>query len=235
MKSKPTLYLLPGLLCDATVWQHQHDNLTDLVDIHIANFRGMDALSTMAQSVIDQAPEQFLLAGHSMGGRVAMQIVDAVPERVNKLALLDTAVQPVAEGEAERRQGFIEIAEKRGMHALAVAWGTPMVHPDRQADMQFMNRIYAMVGRYSIDEFKGQVKALLKRPGAAPFLKKAPAETIVICGREDLWSPWQQHMEFAKLIPTEPEVIILENCGHMSTMELPTTVTEKMRQWLKRS
>ena len=230
--SKPTLYLLPGLLCDNTVWQHQRDNLSDLVDIRIANFRGMDSFDAMAASVLNDAPKEFFIGGHSMGGRVAMQILNTAPERVLKLALLDTAVQPPAAQEKDKRRALMDIAEQQGMHELAVAWGTPMVHPRLHQDAQFMQTLFAMVERYSLAEYQGQIRALLNRPDAAPFLAKAPRQTLVMCGREDVWSTWQAHVEFAKLIPSQPRVQIVEQCGHMITMEQPEIVTAAFRDWL---
>lgn len=229
---KPTLYLLPGLLCDARVWAHQAEHLAELADIRIPDFSRMDSLDAMADAVLKDAPESFCLAGHSMGGRVALQILHRAPERIDKLALLDTGTHAVKPGEAEKRQLLIDLAESEGMAALAQAWAPPMVHPDRHKDGTLMNAIYAMVESYSVAGFKRQIKALLNRPDALPFLAHAPRGTLVLCGREDAWSPPEQHEVIVNALPDRPALTIIEKSGHMSTMERPAAVTSAMRGWL---
>lgn len=230
---RPTLYLLPGLLCDERVWQHQQRHLQTLADIRIPDFKHHDSLEAMADAVLAEAPEQFYLAGHSMGGRVAMELLGRAPERILKLALLDTALHPPAPGEQQKRQVFLDVAEQQGMAALARSWGPPMVHPARQTDAAFMQKIYDMVESYSVASFRNQITALLQRPDATPFLAKAPAGTLLLCGREDSWSPPARHEEIARALPDHPAVVLIDNSGHMSTMEQPEAVTAAMRQWLE--
>ena len=231
---RPTLYLLSGLLCDARVWAHQQANLSDLVDIQIPDFRQTDSLDAMAEVVLRDAQDKFYLAGHSMGGRAAMQVLHRAPERLIKLALLDTGIHPASPGESEKRQFLLDLARDEGMAAVARTWAPPMVHPDRHADTGLMQDIYEMVEGYSPGEFNNQVRALLGRPDAEPFLASAPADTLVLCGREDAWSPPEQHEAIASALPDHPAVTIIEHSGHMSTMEQPEAVTEAMRDWLER-
>lgn len=226
------LYLLPGLLCDQTVWRHQIENLSALAEIRIANFRGFDSLTAMAQSILDETQEPFCVAGHSMGGRVALELVNLAPQQVQKLALLDTGVHARKQGEAEKRQVLLDLARDQGLTELARAWAWPMVHPDRRQG-ELMEEIYAMVGRYTLEEYQGQIRALLNRPDATPYLPEIQCETLVLCGREDDWSPWQQHREFSAMIP-HASFRIIEHCGHMATMEQAQIVTEELRQWLLR-
>ena len=117
------------------------------------------------------------------------------------------------------------------MAELARQWAPPMVHPDHH-DHVLMNAIYEMVERYSIDEYKGQIKALLNRPDASPFLKKITCKTLVLCGRQDSWSPLKQHEEIAAALPNA-EMVVVEQSGHMSTMEQPEQVTAAFRKWLQ--
>src|SRR5271157_4431539 len=107
-----TVFLLPGLLCDATIWSHQSDALGDVV---IPDFRYVSSIEAMAQLVLDAAPERFAVAGHSMGGRVALEVFRMAPGRVERLALLDTGVHPRAAGEEAKRQELIDLARSRGM------------------------------------------------------------------------------------------------------------------------
>lgn len=228
-----TLFLLPGLLCDERVWQHQVEHLSDLVDVRVADFRDMDSFDAMAGSVLAVAPEQFYLAGHSMGGRVAMQILNNAPERIIKLALMDTGIHPPAAGEQEKRQVLIDLALEKGMHELARAWGMPMVHPDRHNDATFMQAFFNMVESNTVESYQMQIHALLTRPDAKPFLTKAPKGSLVLCGQADEWSPPSQHEEISKALPDNPDVVLIEHCGHMTTMEQPQAVTRAMREWLQ--
>lgn len=233
---KDTLYLLPGLLCDERVWAHQRQHLADLVDCRVPDFRHADSLDAMADIMLANAPERFYLAGHSMGGRIAMQVLSKVPDRIIKLALLDTGIHPASDGskEREKRQALLDLARDKGMAALAREWGKPMIHADRHIDTALMDEFFGMIESYSLDSYQGQVKALLGRPDAAPFLAKAPADTLVLCGRQDSWSTPAQHEDIAAALPDHPDVVIIENSGHMVTMEQPEAVTRAMRDWLER-
>ena len=230
---RDTLFLLPGLLCDERVWQHQVEHLSDLVDVRVADFRDMDSFDTMATAVLAEAPERFYLAGHSMGGRVAMQILNIAPERIIKLALMDTGIHPPRPGEKEKRQVLIDLALEKGMKELARAWGMPMVHPDRHEDTAFMQAFFDVVESNTVESYQKQIHALLTRPDAKPFLAKAPKGTLVLCGQEDQWSPPPQHEEISQALPDQPEVVIIEHSGHMSTMEQPQAVTQAMWEWLQ--
>lgn len=229
---RQTLILLPGLLCDKRVWRHQQEHLADLADIHIPDFRHKDSFDAMADVILEDAPQRFHLAGHSMGGRVAMQILHKAPERIIKLALLDTGIHPPDVNEKNKRQVLLDLAEEKGMHSLAHTWAPPMVHPQRHEDHAFMQQIYDMVESYDVKSFRNQVHALLQRPDAEPFMAKAPKGTLVLCGREDAWSPPEQHEDIARAIPDHPAVVIVEHCGHMSTVEQPEAVAGAMRKWL---
>jgi pimeloyl-ACP methyl ester carboxylesterase len=227
------LYLLPGLLCDQRVWQHQQQALQALTDIRIADFKWQASLEAMADAVLAEAPAQFYLAGHSMGSRVAMVILDKAPQRVLKLALLNTGLHPARPGEQQKRQALIDLAEREGMAALARSWSPPMVDPARQSDSAFLQTIYDMVESYTVDSFRNQVTALLKRPDATAALAKAPKGTLLLCGREDVWSPPAQHEEIARMLPDHPPVVLIAHSGHMSPMEQPEAVTVAMRNWLQ--
>jgi pimeloyl-ACP methyl ester carboxylesterase len=230
--ARPTLYLLPGLLCDGTVWETQAAALSEHWEVRIPLFRGLDSFDAMARAVLDDAPATFALAGHSMGGRVALEVIAAAADRVERLALLDTGVHGVRPGEAADRQQLLDLAAERGMAAVARAWAPPMVHPARRDDATLMNAIYAMVERYAPAEFHGQVRALLGRRDATPLLPDISCPTLVLCGREDDWSPPAQHEEIAAAIPGAV-LEVVEDCGHMATMERPGEVTGALRRWLE--
>jgi len=223
------LYLLPGLLCDETVWRSQRAALA--VETKVADFRGFDSLTAMAQSVLDQAPARFAVAGHSMGGRVALEIMRLAPERVDRLALLDTGIHPTREGEAAKRKVLVDLARKKGMRAMSRLWLEPMVHPARIADDALMLPLLAMVERMSPDHYAGQIKALVDRRDAAPILPIIACPTLVAVGRQDAWSAVAQHEEIAAAV-AGARLVVFEECGHMSTVERPDAVSAALADWL---
>src|SRR5579863_3475131 len=125
-----TVFLLPGLLCDETIWADQRAALGDVGDVLVPDFRHVNSIKAMAQIVLDAAPERFSVAGHSMGGRVALEVFRMAPDRVGRLALLDTGVHPRAADEESKRGALVELARREGMAAMAARWLPPMLHPD---------------------------------------------------------------------------------------------------------
>lgn len=229
---RSVIYLLPGLLCDGIVWQHQAEALTaDGHEVRIPDFRFFDSLNEMAQAVLAEAPPRFAVAGHSMGGRVALEIIRRRPDRVARLALLDTGTHGPQPGEAAKRQALIDLAKAEGMTALAARWLPPMVHPDRLEDPDLMAVLTAMVERMSPDIYEGQVRALLNRPDAGPVLSLIGCPVMLGVGRQDGWSPPAQHQAMADVI-RQAKLEIFEESGHMAPMEAPVAVTQALRRWL---
>ena len=234
---KLPLVLVPGLLCDEAVWQPQTTALAAIADITIADHGLLDSLGAMAEALLTHAPERFALAGHSMGGRVAFEVIRRAPERVLALAILDSAFAPLPQGAAGEkeiagRQRLVALARNAGMRFMGQDWLQPMVHPSRRSDRELMNTILDMIERKTPDHFEAQVRALLGRPDARPLLSRIACPTLVLCGREDSWSPLAQHEEMAELIPAS-RLVALAECGHMSTLEKPAEVSAAMRQWLR--
>ena len=220
-----TVFLLPGLLCDETIWANQREALGDVV---IPDFRHVNSIEAMAQLMLDGAPERFSVAGHSMGGRVALEVVRMAPDRVERLALLDTGVHPRAANEESKRGELIELARREGMGALAARWLPPMLHPDHSALLQPLTE---MVKRSTPETFANQQKALLDRLDARAVLPRIHCPTLVLCGKQDAWSPVSQHEEIAAAIP-QSKLVVIDDCGHMSPVEQPTAVTKALCDWL---
>lgn len=237
MARRPHLLLLPGLVCDDAIWQHQASYFSKITTVKIPDYGLSDSLEKMAQVVLRDAPERFAVAGHSMGGRVAFEILRRVPERVVGVALLDTAHRPRATGEAGERErsdrfALLDVARSQGMRAMARQWIPRIVHPARLSDEAFINSIIEMIDRKTADIFAAQINALLERPDAAPVLRSVRSPTMILCGREDLWSPLAGHREMAALVP-QSKLVIIENCAHMAPMERPEEVTSTLSEWLQ--
>jgi len=233
------LLLLPGLLCDAAVWTAQRDALAPLAEMHVPAYGLLDSLPAMAAHVLATAPQpRFALAGHSMGGRVALEVVRQAPERVLGLALLDTGYQPLPDGEAGARErsgrmALLAQARSEGMRAMGRQWARGMVHPDRLAAPLF-EAILDMIERSSPAQFEAQITALLARPDATPLLANITCPVLLQCGRDDAWSPLARHEAMLGLLPTGAKIEVIEHAGHMTTMEQPDAVAAGLARWLRR-
>ncbi|MFO1401736.1 MAG: alpha/beta fold hydrolase [Steroidobacteraceae bacterium] len=237
--SRPTLVLVPGLLCDAAVWEAQRAALAPRADIVVADHGTLDTLAAMATRVLDTVPGGFAIAGHSMGDRVALEVLRQAPQRVAGLALLDTACRPLAggaAGEQERhgRLALLALARRDGMRAMAREWLQGMVHPLRLHDAALLEAILAMFERKDPDIFAAQIHALLGRPDACGLLEAIACPTLVLCGAQDAWALPQGHREMAAAIrgSTLGEI---PGCGHMAPMEKPDAVSAALGAWLDRA
>jgi pimeloyl-ACP methyl ester carboxylesterase len=227
------LFLLPGLLCDSEVWKAQVAALGGERRVVAAEFLDPDSMEGMARAVLSFAPSRFALAGHSMGGRVAMEVARLAPERVERLALLDTGAHAVRAHEQESRGALVELARREGMQALVERWLPPMVGEAGRADPELMARLTAMIHRGDPELFARQQTALLTRPDAEAHLPAIRCPTALIVGRQDGWSPPEQHEAMAALIPGAT-LTVIEDCGHMAPMERPEAVTDALARWLER-
>ena len=190
----------------------------------------MRTINAMAQLVLENAPERFSIAGHSMGGRVALEVFRMAGTRIEKLALLDTGIHPPKPTEAASRQALVDLARRDGMDALATPWLQPMLHPDHAA---LIPPIMNMVNRNTPDTFENQQRALLSRPDAITVLASIHCPTLVLCGREDQWSPVSQHEEIAALIPGAKLVVIERSGSRMAPVEQPEAVSSALREWIE--
>ncbi|HVS76410.1 MAG TPA: alpha/beta hydrolase [Steroidobacteraceae bacterium] len=234
--TRESVVFLPGLLCDRAVWEPQIAALSGRYGCVVADYGAADSLTAMAESVLGPAPDRFSLAGHSMGGRVALEMMRAAPQRIARLALLDTGHRARPEGqtgeaEARKRYRLLEIASSNGMRAMGREWVQGMVHPERLHDAALIESILAMIERKTPDIFAAQIRALLNRPSAEAVLRSIRCPTLVVCGRQDGWSPLTRHEEMTGMI-RGARLAVIEDSGHMVTMERPQAVTAALESWL---
>lgn len=232
----PCLVLVPGLACDEAVWQPVLPWLAGRAATWVPPADRQASIPEMAAAVLQQAPaEHFALAGHSLGGRIALEVLRQAPGRVRRLALLDTGWQPLAvgpAGDAERaqRESLVALARQQGMRAMGERWSPPMLHPQCLGG-PVHDAVLAMIERQSVERFAAQQQALLARPDAADVLPAIQVPTLLLCGREDSWSPPARHQEMAARI-AGARLVVVETCGHMSPMEQPEAVGEALAAWL---
>ena len=232
MTERTPLALLPGLLCDDALWARQARDLADIADCWVADFTTQDSISAMAASVLAAMPPRFALAGLSMGGYVALEIMARSPERVERLALIDSRAEGDAPEERSRRRGLIELAQKGNFKGVTPRLLKQFVHPSRLADGDpLAEEVSAMTLRIGRDAFIRQQQAILGRADRRSLLPSITCSTLVLCGRQDQLTPLDCHYEIADAVP-DSILEIIEDCGHLAPMERPDEVSAAMRTWL---
>jgi pimeloyl-ACP methyl ester carboxylesterase len=225
------LALLPGLLCDAALWRHQIAALEGLADCRVADFTSQDNVAAMAGSALAMMPQRFALAALSMGGYVAQEVMRQAPERVTRLALLDTSARPDTPEQTARRRGLIELAEKGSFKGVTPRLLPLLIHESRLDDEALTGVVLGMAERIGKDAFLRQQRAIMGRPDSRPTLVSIRCPTLVICGRQDVLAPLDCAMEIAAGI-TDARLVVAEDCGHLSPLERPETVNQAMAAWL---
>ena len=231
MNERSHLVLVPGMLCDAALWAHQIQHMEDIADCHVGDTRSDDTIAGMARTILHAAPTRFALAGLSMGGIVAFEMMRQAPERVARLALLDTAANPDSEGGRQRRLDLMKLAEMGEFVGVAPRLLPQFIHPDRLRDGTLTDAVMEMTQRVGKDAFLRQQNALMERADSRPHLSAIDVPTIVLCGREDAMTPLARHTEIAEAIP-KARLAVIEDSGHLTTMERPQAVTALMRDWM---
>jgi pimeloyl-ACP methyl ester carboxylesterase len=232
MSALAPLIMLPGLLCDRALWQHQIEHLADIADMSVPDLGSDETVEAMARRVLDDAPARFALAALSMGGYVAHAIMRAAPERVARLALFDTSARPDTDEQIARRRGLIELAEKGKFKGVTPRLLPLLIHPDRLGDKELTDPVMAMAERIGKAAFLRQQKAIMARPDSRPHLPRYRCPALVAVGRSDAITPIEVNAEMAGLIPGA-RLVIIEHSGHLPTMEQPVAATALLRYWLQ--
>ena len=227
--STAKLVLLPGLLCDSRVFAAQASCFPEAVMIN--GFGACDSMAGMARRVIACGPEKMALLGHSMGARVALEVVRMAPERVERLALVSTGTHIVRAGEAEKRHALLALGRDEGMAALVDCWLPPMVAPARRTDHTLIAPLHLMAVQAGIETYAAQITALLDRPEVESLLPNIACPTLVAVGDADEWSPPEQHRSIAARIPGA-HLKIIAKAGHMLPAEAPDALNEAIAGWL---
>lgn len=231
MIEKTPLALLPGLLCDAALWQPQVEALADLAEPWVADLTAHDSTAAMAESVLAAMPARFALAGLSMGGYVALEIMARAPERVARLALLDTRFHTDSAEEAARRRGLIELAEKGQFKGVTPRLLPLFIHEARLDDADLTGTVMAMTERVGRDAFLRQQHAIMGRRDHSATLVGIRVPTLVLCGRQDALTPLADHQAMAAGI-SDSRLVVVEDCGHLATLERPDPVNAALHRWL---
>lgn len=229
---KPNLILLPGLLNDARLWRAQAEGLADIANVSVADLTRSDTMAGLAADVLEQVPAgMFALAGLSMGGYVALEIMRQAPERVASLALIDTSARPDTPEATANRQRLIALA-RTDFPAVPRELMQKLLHPLHLADRDIVDCIEDMAATVGPDAFVRQQHAIMARIDSRGSLPNIGCPSLVLCGREDSITPVEVHEEMAALIP-RATMTIVEHCGHLSALEKPDAVTAALRNLLQ--
>jgi pimeloyl-ACP methyl ester carboxylesterase len=225
------LLLLPGLLCDASLWQNQIKSLKGLADCKVMDISKADQIDALARAVLADAPPQFALAGLSMGGYVALEIMRQAPERVLKLCLLDTSARPDTDEQANKRRLLLTMSKAGQFKGVTPRLLPMLIHPDHMQDQELTHTIMTMAERMGRDAFANQQNAILNRIDSRPFLKNIKCPVQLIVGAQDALTPPEIMREVHDGI-TGSRMAVLDHCGHLSALEKPNEVSDLMRGWL---
>lgn len=223
---------LPGLLSNASVWGPVIERLDGRVDPWIADLTLDDSIAAMAARVLAEAPsERFALAGHSIGGYVALEIMRRAPERIERLALLDTQARPETPQATERRKALIALAQT-GRFEEAAERLIPVVFDSVNIVDPALHAFYrTMAKNVGADAFLRQQKAILSRVDSRPWLAAIRCPTLVLCGIHDLLTPLNRHEELAAGI-LGAKLVVVPGAGHSSLIERPYEVGYALSNWL---
>ena len=226
-----TLVLLPGLLNTRRLYESQIADLADIADAIVPELWHYDSIGAMAQATLDAAPERFALGGFSMGGYVCFEILRRAPERVERLALMDTQAVPDTPEASARRRGFIEQTRLGRFHGVQPSLLPTIVHRSRLNDQAVVGPILDMAGEVGSDGFCREQTAMIARSDSRPLLVEIGVPTVVIVGRQDQATPLSRAREMATDI-AHARLVIIEDCGHMAPLEKPAEVSGALRRWL---
>lgn len=226
------LLLLPGMMCDARLFQPQFDALSGTIPMMSAPLGAHDNVSALARDILRDAPPTFALAGLSMGGIVAMEIIRQAPERVMRLALLDTNSRAELPDVKANRLPQIEAAKNGQLRRVMREEMKPNYLTDGPNQGAILDLCMAMAEALGPEVFIRQSHALMNRPDQQDTLRSFTRPALVLCGRDDGLCPVERHELMHSLLPNST-LEIIENAGHLPTLENPTDTTAALIRWLE--
>jgi pimeloyl-ACP methyl ester carboxylesterase len=226
------IVLIPGLTCTARLYAGQIPALWPFGPVTIADHRRDDSMAAIARRILDAAPPSFALAGLSMGGYIAFEVMRKSPERVVKLALLDTGARADTAEQTERRHVLMARAKAGGFAEIADLAYPLYVHRDRHNDTALKSIVMTMVEETGLDAYLRQQQAIIGRPDSRPGLPAISCKTLMLVGEGDEATPPELAREIAGAIPGA-RLVLTPGSGHLSTLEKPDAVNRALVEWLQ--
>lgn len=226
------IVFIPGLVCTAEIFAPQLAALWPRGPVTVASTLTGSTMAEMAGAILDQAPDRFALIGFSMGGYISQEILRQAPERVERLALLNTSARPDTAEQSANRRATIERAQ-RGEYADFLAELAPMLlHPQHRQDKALTDITVRMGLAIGAEGFVRQQQAIIDRIDSRPSLQDIRVPTLVLGGDHDNLTPADRSLEMSKAIPAA-RLDIIPTCGHASTVERPDRVNQALLEWLE--
>lgn len=225
------IILVPGLLCSAQLYAPQLPALWPMGQLTIADHRRHDSVEAVARGILDNAPPRFALAGLSYGGYVAFAIMRAAPQRVAKLALLDTQARPDSEEAKGGRRKLMTMAQEGKLDDVVQLLTPKFLSAARHKDEPLKRIVRDMARETGVDGFLNQQRAIMGRPDSRPLLSEIKCPTLVLVGDSDTLTPPDLAREMAAGI-AGARLAVIPDCGHLSTIERPDAVNAALTQWL---
>jgi len=229
--ARQTLVLLPGLLNTRRLFERQIADLADVADVIVPELWHHESIGAMAQATLDAAPQRFALGGFSMGGYVCFEILRRAPQRVERLALMDTQAVPDTPEATARRRGFIEQSKLGRFHGVQPSLLPTIVHRSQLNDQAVVQPILEMATEIGADGYCREQTAMIARPDSRSLLVEIAVPTLVLVGRQDLATPLVRAEEMAADI-AHSRLVVIDDCGHMAPLEKPAEVSAALRRWL---
>jgi pimeloyl-ACP methyl ester carboxylesterase len=232
MASTLPLVLVPGLLCSARVYAPQITALWPFGPVMVADHRRDDTMAAIAGRILANAPPRFALAGLSMGGYIAFAMIRQAPQRIAKLALLDTSARPDMPGQTAEREKFISMTEAGQFADVAAMLTLRYLHRNRHNDETLKGIVRDMAAENGTETFVRHLRAIMSRPDSRPLLAAIRCPTLVLVGDGDELLPPELAKEIAAGIPGA-RLVIVPDCGHLCTLEKPGPVNAALAEWLE--
>jgi pimeloyl-ACP methyl ester carboxylesterase len=226
------IVMVPGLNCSARLYAEQLPALWRLGPVMIADHTRDASIAAIASRILAAAPPFFVLIGLSMGGYIAFEIMRQAPQRVAKLALLDTGARPETAEQTARRQGPMAKARAGNLLDVADESFVFFVHPKRHADVALRDVVRAMAEDTGAEAYLRQQQAIMARPDSRPGLAAIRCPTLVLVGEQDRGTPPELAREIAGGI-AGARLVVVPECGHLSTIERPQAVTKALVAWMQ--
>jgi pimeloyl-ACP methyl ester carboxylesterase len=226
----PTV-LIPGLLCTPRLFAEQIPALWGLGPVTVANHTLADSMGAIARQILSLAPPKFALVGLSMGGYVVFEMLRQAPDRIARLALLDTTARPDVPEQTEQRQRQIELAQSGGFGGIAQLLFPRFVSAAHREDRALQALVRTMAENTGAEAFVRQQTAIMNRVDSRPGLRAIGCPTLVVVGADDTLTPPDRAAEIVAGIPGARQIVV-PDCGHLSTLEQPAAVTRALVDFL---
>jgi pimeloyl-ACP methyl ester carboxylesterase len=224
--------LVPGLNCSARLYAEQIPALWRFGPVMVADHTRDAGIAAIAGRILANAPPVFALVGLSLGGYIAFEIMRQAPQRVGRLALLDTSARPDTAELTTRRQAPMALARAGKLIEVADESFVFFVHPRRHGDVALRAVVRAMAEETGVEAFLRQQQAIIGRPDSRPTLGVIMCPTLMLVGEQDQGTPLELAREIAAGI-AGARLVIVPDCGHLSTLERPQAVTKALIEWMQ--